>query len=237
MSAKSISARNRAAKLRAVASAAEGFQAAYRAVRMAADKDRATDSLRTATVGMLDAAAKCLRVLHRCAETYGASAETEELLMWTRRWAAMPEAKRHDGVTWDNFATTFVACIEVHVGAVGETDPWIGTLRHWADEESLIGGVLADKGAPPAGPGGEGAGASKEEAATGAQGLPAETPTGHWSRPMCLTDLADRIFKNPRMTRKLKNVYGDRLKQIGRKSWLFRFDGLAENIQHDIQKA
>jgi len=60
---------------------------------------------------------------------------------------------------------------------------------------------------------------------------------GLWSRPMALTELADRVFKNPRKTRKLMSLYSKRLRRIGRQSWEFRFDGLPENIQLDVQKA
>lgn len=63
-----------------------------------------------------------------------------------------------------------------------------------------------------------------------------EQMKGKWSRPMPLTDLSDRIFKNPRQCRKLRNIYGSRLRRMGRKSWQMRLDGLPENIQQEIER-
>lgn len=70
---------------------------------------------------------------------------------------------------------------------------------------------------------------------------PEDTPPGpngseKWSRPMPLTDLADRILKSPTKYRKLKSVYGKRLKKLGDKSWAIRYDGLPENIIREIER-
>jgi hypothetical protein len=66
---------------------------------------------------------------------------------------------------------------------------------------------------------------------------PVETPKGSWSRPMALTDLADRIFRDPLKWRKLKRVYADRLHRIRRQSYELCLDGLPENLQREIQRA
>jgi len=57
------------------------------------------------------------------------------------------------------------------------------------------------------------------------------------SRPMPLTELADRILKSPTKTRKLKSVYGDILHRQGDKSWEIELDGLPENIRQQVERA
>jgi hypothetical protein len=57
-----------------------------------------------------------------------------------------------------------------------------------------------------------------------------------WSRPMPLTDMADRILKDSKKTRKLKSVYGKHLKKIGDKSWIIRLDGLPPNIIKELDR-
>lgn len=57
------------------------------------------------------------------------------------------------------------------------------------------------------------------------------------SRPMPLTDLADRILKSPTKTRKLKSVYGNILHRLGDKSWQIELAGLPENIREQIERA
>jgi hypothetical protein len=61
-----------------------------------------------------------------------------------------------------------------------------------------------------------------------------------WSRPMPLTDIADRILKDPKKHRKLRGLYApDRLKQIGgksSKSWQIRLDGLPANIRKELER-
>ncbi|HSW01342.1 MAG TPA: hypothetical protein VLI39_14305 [Sedimentisphaerales bacterium] len=68
---------------------------------------------------------------------------------------------------------------------------------------------------------------------------PADFGTGEWSRVMPLTDIADRVLKDPAKTRKLKAVYGHRLVQIGgkgSKNWQIRLDGLAANIRRELDR-
>lgn len=68
---------------------------------------------------------------------------------------------------------------------------------------------------------------------------PPDFGTYEWSRIMPLTDIADRVLKDPAKTRKLKSVYGDRLVQIGgkgSKNWQMRLDGLAMNIRRELDR-
>ena len=69
--------------------------------------------------------------------------------------------------------------------------------------------------------------------AHGAQGPDAPST----SRPMPLTEIADRVLKDPKKTRKLKSVYGDRLVKVGDKSWTILLDGLPANIQKELDRA
>jgi hypothetical protein len=64
----------------------------------------------------------------------------------------------------------------------------------------------------------------------------AEPMDARWSRPMPLTDLADRILKDPKKHRKLKSVYVDRLKKVGDKSWMILLDGLPPNIIKELER-
>lgn len=61
-----------------------------------------------------------------------------------------------------------------------------------------------------------------------------------WSRPMPLTDISDRVLKDPKKHRKLRRLYEpDRLKQIGgkgSKSWQIRLDGLPANIRKELER-
>ncbi len=57
------------------------------------------------------------------------------------------------------------------------------------------------------------------------------------SRAMPLTEIADRVLKDPKKTRKLKSVYGDRLSKVGDKSWTILLDGLPANIRKELERA
>lgn len=80
---------------------------------------------------------------------------------------------------------------------------------------------------------------AREMAADQRNGEISDVPQ-EWSRPMALTDLADRILKDPKKHRKLRALYGpDRLKQIGpkgSKSWQVRLDTLPANIRKEIER-
>ena len=54
---------------------------------------------------------------------------------------------------------------------------------------------------------------------------------------MPLTEIADRVLKDPKKTRKLKSVYGDRLSKVGDKSWTILLDGLPANIRKELERA
>jgi hypothetical protein len=79
--------------------------------------------------------------------------------------------------------------------------------------------------------------AKEQHHRTQATQLPDATNT---SRPMPLTEIANRVLKDPKKWRKLKNLYGDRLQQLGgkgSKSWTIRLDGLPPNIRKELERA
>ncbi|HUT58128.1 MAG TPA: hypothetical protein VNA25_09805, partial [Phycisphaerae bacterium] len=76
-------------------------------------------------------------------------------------------------------------------------DQRFGALREWATERAR----------------------EERKQEVGAATSLVKPPTGNWSRPMALTDLADRIFKNSRLYRKVKSIYGKHLRKVGPKAW------------------
>jgi hypothetical protein len=56
------------------------------------------------------------------------------------------------------------------------------------------------------------------------------------SRPMPLTELATRIFKDPTKTRKLKSVYSNIIEKVGDKSWTIELGTLPPNIRKELER-
>lgn len=64
-----------------------------------------------------------------------------------------------------------------------------------------------------------------------------QEPSGIWSRPMPLTEMGVRIFKDATKWRSVRSVYGDRLRRTrSRKFWQIRLDGLSEDLQDAFAK-
>lgn len=57
-----------------------------------------------------------------------------------------------------------------------------------------------------------------------------------FSRPMPLTDIADRLFKDPRKWRKVKTLLAGNLRKVADKNWIVKLDGLAPNWRKELER-
>ncbi len=118
--------------------------------------------------------------------------------------------------------------------------PWPDPRESWKNGWAAL--TLVEQWCKKAHPVWESYFAEKEDVGNGAgQGPLGESPTAkqtgeQWSRPMPLTDIADRILKDSKKSRKVKSVYKDRLKKLGDKSWMIRLDGLPPNIVKELER-
>jgi hypothetical protein len=177
------------------------------------DSPEAREAAKTA----LDLATRHLDIIIGASIPWGCSPSVGHALEQLQEIAA-----RRRCISFDKWWSRVGALTQRHlpdnVGLPDELDCWAAELEKAED--------VSESGAKAALPEGE-------------QAAPNEPapPAGNWSRLMPLTDLADRLLKDPKKVRKLRSVYKNSLMKRADKSWMICLDGLPENLRKEVERA